>query len=174
MSKQKVIMGAFRTFTQAESAIYELEAAGVHHGRISLIGPERARDEFARLEEKTKAAEGAGVGGAAGVAIGALAAGLTAVATFALPGVGLVAAGPLVAALAGAGAGGVAGGAIGTLIGLGIPEHEAKFNTAVLNEGGYIIAVTTDDADDRKKAADILDRRSEKSDQVTGAATAHL
>ncbi len=166
-------MGAFRTFGNAQDAIYQLETSGVSHGHISLVGPESARDEFAQLEKKTKAAEGAGIGGGAGVALGALAAGLTAVASIAVPGVGILAAGPLVAALAGAGAGGAAGGAVGALIGLGMTEHEAHFNTAVLKEGGYIVAVTTDDADERKAAVKILDRLAVKSDKAKGTA-AHV
>lgn len=173
MTQQKVIMGAFRSLNQARDAIHQLEEDGVAHYNISLIGPERARDEFAQIEKKTKAAEGAGVGGAAGVAIGALAAGLTAVASLAIPGVGILAAGPLVAALAGAGAGGVAGGIVGSLVGLGLTEHEAHFNTSVLKEGGYIVAVTTEDERERKTAANLLGRLSVKSDQTTGA-VAHL
>lgn len=44
-----------------------------------------------------------------------------------VPGIGpLVAAGPIVAALAGIGAGGATGGLIGALVGSGIPEVEAK------------------------------------------------
>ena len=173
MSQQKVILGAFRSFSHARDAIHQMEMDGVSHDHISLVGPERARQEFAEIESKTRAGEGAGIGGAAGVAIGALAAGLTAVASIAIPGVGLLAAGPLVAALAGAGAGGMAGGVVGGLIGLGLTEHEAHFNTAVLKEGGYIVAVTTDDARERKVAADLLNRLSVKSEERTGTA-AHI
>ena len=45
----------------------------------------------------------------------------------AIPGVGsLIAAGPVVAALAGVGAGGAVGAVPGGLIGLGIPEYKDK------------------------------------------------
>ena len=169
MSQQKVIIGAFRSFNHARDAIHRLEAAGISHNNISLIGPERARNEFAEIETKTMAAEGAGIGGAAGVAIGALAAGLTAVASIAIPGVGLLVAGPLVAALAGAGAGGMAGGVVGGLVGLGLTEHEAHFNTAVLKEGGYVVAVTTNDATDRKVASELLQHLSVKSEEINRA-----
>jgi len=47
----------------------------------------------------------------------------------------LIAAGPIVAALAGAGAGGAVGTLTGSLIGLGIPEFEAKSYEGYLNEG---------------------------------------
>ncbi len=49
------------------------------------------------------------------------------VGTLAIPGLGLfVAAGPLVAALCGSAVGGALGLFIGALVGLGIPEYEAK------------------------------------------------
>jgi len=70
-----------------------------------------------RISEK--AGTGAMVGGTLGwlAGIGALA----------IPGLGpFLAAGPIVGALAGAGAGGVVCGVVGALIGMGIPEYEAK------------------------------------------------
>jgi hypothetical protein len=77
------------------------------------------------VKTHSKLPEGVAVGATGGGAIGAIAAGLAAVGALAIPGVGILAAGPIVAALAGAAAGGAAGGLIGGLIGLGIPEHEA-------------------------------------------------
>ena len=64
------------------------------------------------------AAGGALLGGALGwMGIGALA----------IPGRGpFIAAGPIMAALAGAAGGAAAGGLTGALIGMGIPEYEAK------------------------------------------------
>ena len=45
----------------------------------------------------------------------------------AIPGVGpFIAAGPVMATFAGMGAGGAIGGTTGALIGLGIPEYQAK------------------------------------------------
>lgn len=84
--------------------------------------------EFA-IETGTHAADGAGIGGAVGAALAAIAAVGT---SLAIPGLGLVVAGPLAAALAGAGAGGATGGLLGALIGAGIPEHRAKVYDAGL------------------------------------------
>ncbi len=68
--------------------------------------------QYADSELGNKAAEGAGVGGAIGGTVGAIAAAIAAIGTsLVLPGLGLVIAGPIAAALAGAGAGaGAAGG----------------------------------------------------------------
>jgi len=64
-----------------------------------------------------KAMESAGVGGAIGVTAGATLATVAAIGrSIAIPGLGVVIAGPIAAALAGAGAGGLTGGIIGALI----------------------------------------------------------
>ena len=72
----------------------------------------------------------------------AIAAAIAAVGTsIAVPGLGLVVAGPLAAALAGAGAGGAAGGLVGALIGAGIPEERVKHYEKGLKEGGILMGV---------------------------------
>ena len=74
-----------------------------------------------------------------------------------IPGVGIVAAGPIFAALAGAGAGAAIGGLTGGLIGLGMPEHEAKFYEGEVKEGGILLAVHAEDADGATVAKKIID-----------------
>jgi uncharacterized protein YjbJ (UPF0337 family) len=92
------------------------------------------------LSGGTKAAEGLGKGAAIGGGIGAALAAIFTVGTsVAIPGLGLVVAGPLAAALAGAGAGGATGGLIGALVGAGIPEDRAREYERGLNEGGILI-----------------------------------
>jgi hypothetical protein len=60
----------------------------------------------------------------------------------AIPGIGpLLAAGPIVAALAGAGAVGAVGGIAGALVGLGIPEIEAKRYEKEIKEGRLLLSV---------------------------------
>jgi hypothetical protein len=97
----------------------------------------------------TKAAEGAGIGAGIGGTLGAVAAAIAAVGTtLAVPGLGLVIAGPLAAALAGAGAGGAAGGLVGALIGWSIPEERVKAYESGLRNGGILMGVRPrDDAD---------------------------
>ena len=95
------------------------------------------------VEDESKAPEGATAGALAGGVIGAVAAGVAAVGTLAVPGFGVLATGWIVSALAGAGVGAAAGGLIGGLIGLGIPEHEAKFYADELQRGGILVGVRT-------------------------------
>ena len=61
--------------------------------------------------------------------------------TIAIPGLGLVIAGPLAAAMAGAGAGAATGGIVGALIGWGIPEERVKEYDEGIREGGILMAV---------------------------------
>jgi len=56
-------------------------------------------------------------------------------------GIGLLAAGPIVAALAGAGAGAAAGGLVGALVGWGIPDHHIKFYKDALEKGSVLLGV---------------------------------
>jgi len=50
-----------------------------------------------------------------------------------------------VATLAGLGAGAAAGGVTGALIGLGVPEHEARFYNEQIEHGGILVGVYTHD-----------------------------
>jgi hypothetical protein len=61
------------------------------------------------------------------------------------------------AALAGAGAGGAVGTLTGALVGMGIPEYEAKRYESYLAEGGALLSVHADDGDWARKARSILD-----------------
>jgi hypothetical protein len=109
-------------------------------------------------EKNTKAPEGtatgAGIGGAVGGTLGLLAG----IGALAIPGVGpLIAAGPIMGALAGLGVGGTVGGLVGALIGMGIPEYEAKRYEGRVNDGGVLVSVHCDSSDEVSRAKDILE-----------------
>jgi len=108
------------------------------------------------LAMASKAPEGAATGGTIGGVLGAIAAGLVATGIVAVPGLGLVAAGPVLATLAGLGAGAAAGGVTGALIGVGLPEHEARFYHEQIEYGGILVGVYTHD-DRAKQARKILE-----------------
>ena len=107
----------------------------------------------------TKAAEGAGVGGAIGGTVGAVLAAIAAVGTtIAIPGLGLVIAGPLAAAIARAGAGGAAGTLVGALVGLGIPEERVQRYEAGIKKGGILLGDRSRSDDDASLFADAWKR----------------
>lgn len=62
------------------------------------------------------------------------------------------------AALSGMAAGATVGGVTGALIGLGIPEIEAKRYEGKLKGGNILVAVHTESADARKAAEAALER----------------
>jgi hypothetical protein len=143
-----VITGLYETPNRAAMAVRALEDEGIPGEDISLlIGDNFDRDAFT-VETHTKAPEGVAVGAAAGGAVGALIAGLTAVGTVATGGAGLLVAGPIVAALAGAGAGAAGGGVLGGLVGASIPEHEIKHYEDALSKGSVLIGVSVPDDED--------------------------
>jgi hypothetical protein len=133
---KRYVTGSYRTYEAAARGVDELVHAGFSPSDISVLMSEQTHALHFASEPKTKAPEGAAVGGA----LGAIAGGLTALASLAVPG-GIVVAGPILAALGGAGLGAVGGGLLGGLLGLGIAEHEAKLFSEELGQGGILVAV---------------------------------
>jgi hypothetical protein len=160
----KLITGIFTSRTRAEQAVDELMRTGFSPEDVSLLMSESTRGREFAIKRSTKAPEGAATGAAIGGVIGAVAAGLAAVASITVPGLAIVAAGPLVAALAGLGAGAAAGGLTGALIGLGVPENEAKFYAKEIEKGGILVGVYAHD-DKVEVARDVLNAAG--ADKVT-------
>src|SRR3954468_20206978 len=94
---------------------------------------------------------------------------LAGIGTLAIPGIGpLLAAGPIVAALAGAGAVGGFGGLVGALGGLGLPGSEAKRYEAEVKAGRILVAVHCDDARFSLSARTALEKAGAKDVFVSG------
>jgi YHS domain-containing protein len=94
---------------------------------------------------------------------------LVGIGALAIPGLGpFIAAGPLMAALAGVGVGGTVGGIAGALVGMGIPEHEAKRYEVRVKEGGILLSVHSDNADWTKRAKEVLERTGAQDISSTG------
>jgi hypothetical protein len=105
------------------------------------------------------------IGGALGwlVGIGALA----------VPGLGpFIAAGPIMAALAGVGVGGAVGGFTGALVGLGIPEYEAKRYQGRLEKGGILVSVHCETSDEIDRAKKVLERTGAEDVSATSESSA--
>lgn len=143
-----MVTGLFRDRESAERAYSALPDRGYGQNDVNVVMSEDTRKRHfpdegtVTTELGTKAAEGAGVGGAIGGTIGAIAGALAAVGTsIAIPGLGLVIAGPAAAAIAGAGAGSIGGGLVGALIGWGIPEERIKHYETGIKEGGIVMGV---------------------------------
>ncbi|MDB5763161.1 MAG: hypothetical protein JWQ21_2156 [Herminiimonas sp.] len=145
---KRLVTGLFKDRDSAERAYQSVSDMGYDNKDVNLVMSDDTRKRHfsdgstAQTELGNKAAEGAGIGGAIGGTLGAIAAAVAAVGTsIALPGFGLVIAGPLAAAIAGAGAGGVTGGLVGALIGWGIPEERVKQYEEGIKNGGILMGV---------------------------------
>lgn len=153
----KAVFGIFDSRSSLEMTVENLKAGGFQNTDISVLMPTPESTKNFAHEKATKAPEGASVGATSGLAIGGVLGWLAGIGALAIPGIGpFVAAGPIVAAIAGAGIGGTVGGVAGALVGLGIPEYEAKRYESLVKEGGMLLSVHGDDSELRKRATEIL------------------
>ncbi|MGE0634473.1 MAG: general stress protein [Pseudobdellovibrionaceae bacterium] len=161
--KAIVVFGIYETKSILESAVDRLKREGFRSSDISvLMSDPDSSMKFAHQKE-TKAPEGATTGAGTGAVLGGTLGWLVGVGALAIPGLGpFVAAGPIMAALAGAAAGGAIGAVSGALIGLGIPEYEAKRFEGMVRDGGILISVHCDDHDWKKKAIAVLEETGGK------------
>ena len=144
--RKRMVTGMFRDRDSAEAAYRSLSDRGYGKDDVNVIMSDEARKKHFSDEDRdtdlgNKALEGAAVGAGIGGTLGAILAGVAAVGTLAIPGVGIIAAGPIAAALAGLGAGAATGGLVGALVGAGIPEERAKLYEKGVEEGGIVMGV---------------------------------
>ncbi len=171
--KNTAVYGIYQTRGQAENAVDALMEDGFRSEDISVLMPDNPGTKDFAHEKHTKAPEGTTTGVVAGGLTGGTLGLLAGLGSLAIPGVGpLIAAGPIVAALAGAGAGGTVGGLIGALIGAGIPEFEAKRYEGLIREGGILLSVHCDNSDWVKRAKDLLERTGARDISSSGEAGA--
>src|ERR1700745_1294042 len=148
----KSVFGIATSLGQAERIVQQLQAKRFAPSEISVRMPDTAGPRDVGHFKATKAPEGATTGAATGGATGGVIGLLAGIGALAIPGLGpLIAAGPIMAALSGGAIGAVGGGLTGALIGLGIPEYEAKRYEGKVKEGGILISVHSDNNDDTKR-----------------------
>ncbi|HEY7116723.1 MAG TPA: YsnF/AvaK domain-containing protein [Tepidisphaeraceae bacterium] len=156
----KTIVGLFDNYTDAQAVIGKLTGLGIARDQISV-----ARQEDATAASRTGSAadearaDAAGRGAATGAGVGAVIGAGAALALTLVPGLGIAAAGPLLAGLIGAGVGAAAGGIVGGLINAGVPEEEAEYYAEGVRRGGTLVSVRTEDAM-AERAADIMNRHN--------------
>lgn len=147
----QMITGLFRHRESAERALNSLVNRGYTKDDVNILMSNETRDLYypssvgKEPEADNKTLEGIGLGSAFGGAAGAILGAIAALGTsVALPGLSLVAVGPLAAALIGIGAstGGVTGGFLGALVGNGIPEERVRDYEIGLRGGGILLGVT--------------------------------
>ena len=167
--KNTAVFGIYPTYESVERAVDALRAAGFRTTDISVLFPQNVGTKDFAHEKGTKAPEGATTGASTGAVVGGTLGWLTGIGALAIPGLGpFIAAGPIMAALAGAGVGGAVGGVTGALIGMGIPEYEAKRYEGRVTKGGILLSVHSDDSDWTRRAKEVLERTGAEDISSTG------
>lgn len=176
--KNIAVFGIYKTPGTAEAAVDHLLSRGFSNESISVLLPDDESTRAFAHEKSTKAPEGTATGVATGGAVGGTLGLLAGIGALAIPGVGpLIAAGPIMGALAGLGVGGAVGGIVGALVGLGIPEYEAKRYEGAVKGGGTLLSVhcaTSEQADVAKAslketgATDISSAHESDADDKSG------
>src|SRR5688572_9496420 len=150
MTGRKTIAGLFESREDAERAISELKDLGISGDQIGIAMRDQKAQGEKTTETGTKAAEGATSGSLGGGLLGGVLGFLVGAGALAIPGVGPVIAGGMLAsalglaggtAVAGAGIGAAAGGIAGALVGMGIPDDEAKHFEGGFQSGGVLVTV---------------------------------
>ncbi len=141
---KRTVVGVFTTRKDAEDVTYQLRNEGYDLDNVSIISrdgtsttsSESYNDDARATNDNISDGVTAGsvLGGVAGLLIGA--------GTFAVPGLGVIAAaGPLAGLISGA----VTGGIVGALVDLGLPENESKQYADDIKTGKVFLSITTDD-----------------------------
>ncbi len=148
----QTVTGLFDDYNDAQIAVQQLEAAGIPHRDISLVG-NNAKGEHNHLgaARANEAGEDAGKGAGIGATLGGIGGLLAGLGLLAIPGLGpVVAAGWLASTVVGAGVGAVVGGAAGGLVGAlthaGVPEEDANAYAEGVRRGGTLVTAKVDDA----------------------------
>jgi hypothetical protein len=171
--KNTAVFGIYQTQADVEFAVDALRSEGFRNTDVSVLFPENKGTKDFAVEKHTKAPEGTAAGATTGVVIGGVLGWLAGIGALAIPGVGpLIVAGPIVAALTGVGVGGAVGGIAGALIGIGIPEYEAKRYEGRIKDGGILLSVHCDDSNWTTKAKNLLQRTGAQDVASAGEAAA--
>jgi hypothetical protein len=176
--KNTAVFGIYPNESSVAAGVDALRMADFSNNDVSVLLPStEGTKEFAH-EKGTKAPEGASTGAGTGAVVGGGLGWLVGIGALAIPGLGpFIAAGPIMAALAGAGVGGAVGGLTGALIGMGIPEYEAKRYEGRVKDGGFLLSVHCDTADEIERAKSILEQTGAQdiasSGEASGEKAAH-
>jgi len=170
---KKAVMCIVPTTAQAETIVGQLQAAGFSNNDISVLFPDKQGSKDFAHEHNTKAPEGAIAGAGAGGVLGGSLGLLAGIGALAIPGLGpFIAAGPLLAALSGAAGGATALGVVGALVGMGIPEIEAKRYEGKIKGGNLLISVHTENGDEQKRAEQIF--KAARADDISSTSEASV
>lgn len=145
------------TQSMAETIVSNLKSANLRDNDISVLFPDKSSTRDFAHEKNTKAPEGATLGAGTGGVIGGTLGLLAGIGLLAIPGLGpFIAAGPIMASLSGLAIGATVGGIAGALIGMGIPEIEAKRYEGKVKDGNILISTHAETSQEVDKVREIF------------------
>jgi hypothetical protein len=162
-------VGVFSRSEDLQSAIDELLSSSFHRADLSLLASEQVvKDKIGhRYENVSALADDPSVPRTAyvspeaiGDAEGGLIAGLLAVGAMASAGAVVAAGGTLAAAITATTLAGGAGAFIGSILAKWVGDHHAHYLKEQMDNGGLLLWVRTWDAEDEKRAVEILKKHS--------------
>ena len=157
------------TASQTDTIVRNLKTAGFSSNDISVLMADKSGTRDFAHEHNTKAPEGTAAGAGTGAVLGGTLGWLAGIGALAIPGLGpFIAAGPIMAAFSGAALGGTVGGLTGALVGMGIPEFEARKYEGKVKSGSSLISVHSDDSDETKRAKEIFEQGGAKDIATAG------
>jgi hypothetical protein len=173
MTRNTSVVGIYPDRTTVSDAVNVLKKAGYRATDISVLSSDNQGSKDFAHEKRTKALEGASVGAAAGALIVAALAWFVSTQSLPVPAFApLVAAGPVLAAVAGGGAGGALGWILGLLAGLRIPEYVARRYAGRIRRGGILLSVHCDSPEWCDRAKQSLKDSGARSISSTAEAAA--
>jgi uncharacterized protein (TIGR02271 family) len=138
----EMIVALFADQREAERGIQAVKAAGFSEQQIGVAVRDNQQQQELTESTGTQATEGAATGAVGGGVLGGVVGLLAGVGALAIPGIGpILAGGVLASTLAGAGIGAAAGGLIGALAGMGVPEEDARHFERGFQQGGVLVTV---------------------------------
>jgi hypothetical protein len=147
--KNKAVFAIYSTRAGAEHGAEMLLSSGFTTSDISVLFPENLGSKEIGTEKSTKAPEGTAVGAGSGAVIGGT--------------LGLLAS-----------IGGAVGGFAGALIGMGIPEYEAKRYEGRLQRGGILLSVHCETSEEIKRAKSVLEATRAEDVSSTSESSSHV
>jgi hypothetical protein len=156
-----------------EYALNALKIAGYRETEISVLLQKNPGTKELARKRAAKAPEGAATGAGSGAVIEGAHGWWTGTGALAARDLGLLlVAGPIVGKLAGKGAGGTPGGLADALLGLGIPEYEAKRYQGRIENGGVLLSLRCDSPNGMEKAKRLLSATGAEDISSTGESAA--
>lgn len=141
---KRTVIGLFEHYDDAATAMQHLLSHGFTAEEIGCLGREEILRQSTASEASDPLADTTRAGVIGGTTAGGLAGLLLGLTALTIPGIGpVVTAGAM--AVAGAGIGAAAGGLFGLLSGTVTPQEDIQVYNGVIERGGVLVAVQTDD-----------------------------